>query len=72
MHRKRSHFEQLHINQPLSSSDSEANLQVLQHQLQRREQASSVEAGISGIVTTGADGLQHNHIERIRALLLSA
>jgi len=50
---------------------SEANLQVLEHQVGRRETVSSEEAGIDAIVTTGVDGLQRAHIEKIRASLLS-
>jgi predicted kinase len=49
---------------------SEASLQVLERQVQRHEPVSKAEAGISDIVTLGADGLQRDQCEQIGALLI--
>ena len=48
---------------------SEANLKVLEYQLQHREMVTRAETGIKDIVTIGADGLERDHIERIETLL---
>lgn len=49
---------------------SEASLQVLERQVQRQQPVSLAEAGISGIVTLDAEGLQRDHRDQIGALLL--
>jgi hypothetical protein len=50
---------------------SEANLQVLERQLQMQQPVDPREAGISAIVTAGVNGLDDARVERIRTLLLS-
>jgi predicted kinase len=50
---------------------SEANLQVLERQLQRRQPVDETEAGVSGIVRLGAGGLGDADAARIGALLVS-
>jgi predicted kinase len=49
---------------------SEADLQVLEQQIQRREPVKATEAGISGIVTLDTGGPGEGDIDRIRAMLL--
>jgi len=48
---------------------SEANLQVLEQQIQKREPVLATEAGISGTVTIGDEGPREAEIDQIRALL---
>jgi len=50
---------------------SEANLQVLERQVQRQQPVSPAETGISGIVTLGAEGLRRDQREQIEALLIN-
>lgn len=48
---------------------SEANLQILERQIESRRPVELAEPGISDIVSIGADGLQQVHIERIEERL---
>jgi predicted kinase len=50
---------------------SEANLQVLERQLQSRQAISAKETSLAGIVNVGVDGLGNEQIEQIRALLIN-
>ena len=48
---------------------SEANLQVLEQQIHKREPISEEEARLASIVRIGADGIDSSQIDRIRTLL---
>ena len=48
---------------------SEADLQVLEQQIQKRQPVRATEDGISGIVTIDAEGPGEEDIDRIRAML---
>jgi predicted kinase len=50
---------------------SEANLQVLERQLEQQQPVDPAEAGITGIVRVGSGGLGDDHTQRIRELLLA-
>ena len=50
---------------------SEADLQVLEQQIQKHQPARATEDGISGIVTLDAGGPGEGDIDRIRAMLLA-
>jgi len=50
---------------------SEANLQVLEQQIRNHEPISAAEARLATIVKVGANGIDSNQIDRIRALLAS-
>ncbi|MDC1287720.1 AAA family ATPase [Gammaproteobacteria bacterium] len=50
---------------------SEANLQVLERQIKSRQAISEKETDMAGVVYLGADGLDSEQIEQIRALLVS-
>jgi predicted kinase len=51
---------------------SEASLQVLERQIQKRQPVRAAEAGITGIVTLGAEGLGDAQVDQIRRLLISS
>jgi hypothetical protein len=51
---------------------SEANLQVLERQIQKRQPPGTTESGISAIVTLGAEGLGDAQVDQIRRLLISS
>jgi len=48
---------------------SEANLQVLEQQISNREPVSTAEAKLASIVRVGADGIDSDQVDNIRALL---
>ena len=50
---------------------SEANLQVLERQLEQQQPVDQAEAGITGIVRVGSGGLRTDQTQRIRELLLA-
>jgi predicted kinase len=50
---------------------SEANLQILERQIQARQPISIEESGMATVVNIGADGPSTAQIEQIRALLIN-
>jgi len=50
---------------------SEANLQILERQIQARQPISIEESGMATVVNIGADGPGNAQIEQIRALLIN-